>query len=487
MKLLTHLAVLTAFMCSITSAEPIKLHPDNKHYFLFHDKPTILITSASHYGTVVNHDYDYVKDLNTLHADGLNYIRIFTGSYIENNQSFNIENNNLAPAKGRVITPWARSSVPGYINGGNKFDLDKWNPEYFKRLKDFIIEAGRRGIIVEITLFSSYYQDSYWQYSPLHPSNNVNNIREIEYKKVNTLDNGTILKYQEQMVRKIVRELNEFDNIFFELQNEPWSDQTVTAHILNPYDHESHKSWKRVVDIATEASLKWQKAIASFILDEEADLQKKHLIAQNYSNFYYPLKEVQPEISILNFHYAWPEAVSLNHGWDKLINFDETGFAGADDKTYRKQAWNFILSGGGAFNSLDYSFGVGYEDGTYQHSTSPGGGSAALRKQLGVLKNFICSFDFIKMAPDNSVIIKAPGVFTKALVEIGKQYAVYIDGGGQCTLELEMPNGRYKTEWINTDNGSIEKTEIITLTRKAVKLVSPVYKEDIALRILKLE
>lgn len=41
------------------SNNPISLHPENPHYFLFRDKPTILITSAEHYGAVINLDFDY--------------------------------------------------------------------------------------------------------------------------------------------------------------------------------------------------------------------------------------------------------------------------------------------------------------------------------------------------------------------------------------------------------------------------------------------
>ncbi|MCK4967116.1 cellulase family glycosylhydrolase, partial [bacterium] len=412
------------------------------------------------------------------------YTRIFTGSYVENPKSFGIEKNNLAPAENRLIVPWARSSVPGYINGGNKFDLDKWDSEYFKRLKDFISEAGKRGIIVEVTLFSSTYQDGYWMFSPLHPSNNINNIDKTVRKKIQTLDNGNMLQYQEKMVRKIVQELKEFDNIFYEIQNEPWSDQTVTAHILNQYDEESNKLWKRVVDLASDASLEWQETIVSYIKDEESGLQHKHLIAQNYCNFLYPLENVLPDISIINFHYAWPDAASLNYGWDRVLNLDETGFAGKEDMTYRKQAWNFIISGGGAYNHLDYSFAVGYEDGTYEHKTSPGGGSVNLRSQLKVLKDFMYSFDFIRMKPDNMAIKKAPGVFARALTEAGKQYAIYIDGGEGCEIELGLPEGVYKADWINTKNGDIKKTEMFSHSGGYIILSSPQYNDDIALRVL---
>src|SRR5262245_29626948 len=45
------------------AAEPLRLHPDNPHYFLFRGKPTVLITSGEHYGAVLNLDFDYVAYL----------------------------------------------------------------------------------------------------------------------------------------------------------------------------------------------------------------------------------------------------------------------------------------------------------------------------------------------------------------------------------------------------------------------------------------
>ena len=125
-------------------AAPIALHPDNPHYFQWRGRPTILITSAEHYGAVMNLDFDYRKYLDTLAADGLNYTRVFSGAYVEPQGAFNIARNTLAPGPGRFIAPWARSSQPGYANGGNKFDLARWDAAYFTRLKDFIAYAAEK-------------------------------------------------------------------------------------------------------------------------------------------------------------------------------------------------------------------------------------------------------------------------------------------------------------------------------------------------------
>jgi len=59
-------------ICS--SGAPTQPHPANPHYFLFQGKPAILITSAEHYGVVINMAFDYVPCLDALTADALNSI-----------------------------------------------------------------------------------------------------------------------------------------------------------------------------------------------------------------------------------------------------------------------------------------------------------------------------------------------------------------------------------------------------------------------------
>jgi len=111
--------------CSVQAGEALKLHPANPHYFLWRDKPTILITSGEHYGAVLNREFDYKKYCKKLQAHEFNLTRMFSGAYCEPPGAFNIQNNTLAPAKGKLICPWARSNQGGYANGGNKFDLTK--------------------------------------------------------------------------------------------------------------------------------------------------------------------------------------------------------------------------------------------------------------------------------------------------------------------------------------------------------------------------
>jgi Polysaccharide lyase len=439
---------------------PIQLHPDNPHYFLWRGKPTILITSTEHYGAVLNRAFDYDKYLRTLQSLGFNLTRTFSGAYCESAGSFRIRNNTLAPAKGQLICPWARSEQPGYPNGGNKFDLTKWDPAYFNRLRDFVGEAGKRGIVVELVLFCPFYGDAMWNLSPMNAANNVNGIGTMQRMDVYTLKHPRLLAVQDAMVVKIVKELKNFDNVYYEICNEPYFGGVT---------------------------LEWQAHIAETIAGAEADSHGKHLIAQNIANKYQKIINPNPRVSIFNFHYAKPpNTVTDNYGLNRVISDDETGFAGSEPKSYRLEGWDFILAGGAAYDNLDYSFSVGHEDGTGKIN-APGGGGAVLHKQLQILRKFINGFDFVKMTPDNSII--KGGISDKAtaraLVEKGQAYAIYIHGGSQADLVVELPKGKYAAEWVNTKTGKIDKKETFDHPGGNRTLESPKYEDDIALRILR--
>lgn len=453
---LSLLAVLLA--TAAASAEPLKQHPDNPRYLWFRGKPTVLITSGEHYGAVLNGDFDYVPYLDELKARDLNLTRTFTGTYREIPGTFNIEHNTLTPAPGKYVAPWARTKTPGAIDG-TKFDLSRWNPEYFTRLKDFIGQAGKRGIVVELVLFCTFYSDNVWNASPMNARNNVNDVEKVGNKGVFTTKNKKLLAYHDAFVRKVIAELKDFDNVYYEICNEPY-----------------------FADVRPE----WQAHIAQTIADAEAKFPHRHLIAQNIANG--SAKVVRPDkhVAILNFHYAAPpNAVAMNYELKRVLGDDETGFKGTGDFAYRSEGWDFVIAGGAIYSSLDYSFTPRHPKGDYKHKKSPGGGGATLRKQLTILKHFIESFDFVKMAPHNDVI--KGGIPAKAtarcLAESGVAYAVYVKGGTQATLRLVLPKGSYRAEWIDTRTGAVAKREQVRAEGEPVALTSPRYTEDVALRV----
>ncbi len=457
--------MLPGLMLALTlagGAAPIALHPDNPHYFVFRGKPAILLTSGEHYGSVLNPDFEFKLYLKELQKQRLNYTRIFTGAYCEDPKSFNIRDNTLAPAPGRLLCPWARSSTPGYANGGAKFDLTQWDESYFKRLKDFCSEAGSRGIVVEISLFCPFYEDSMWNLSPMNARNNVNDIGRCGREEVYALKHADLTETQDALTRKLTRELAGFDNVLFEICNEPYFGGVTLA---------------------------WQRHVSGVIADAEQQGGVRHLIAQNIANGASRVTDPDPRVSLLNFHYAAPpNAVAENYDLHRAIGCDETGFKGVYDLPYRTEGWDFLMAGGSLYNNLDYSFTVRNPGGAaVVTAPTPGGGGPELRRQLGILQRFFARLDFVRMKPANEIIASRlpEGVTVRVLAEHGHVYAAYIKSGHAVTLTLELPKGSYSAEWVHPKTGETERPAAITHAGGSLELPVPRYDEDIALRLVR--
>jgi hypothetical protein len=462
---------------AVAASSPLSLHPDNPHYFRLRGKPALIITSGEHYGAVLNLDFDYLKYLNTLKRDGLNGTRTWSGAYCEPPDAFSIASNTLAPLKGRFICPWARSDQPGYSNGGNKFDLNQWDPGYFKRLKDFVKEAGKRGIVVELNLFCPFYEESMWRLSPMNAANNINSVGSVPRTNVYTLDkNGGLLAVQDAMVRRMVTELKGFDNLYYEICNEPYFGGVT---------------------------LEWQRHIADVIAETELPLRVRHLISQNIANDKALVQNPHPQVSIFNFHYATPpETVAMNYALNKVIGDNETGFRRTNDAPYRMEGWDFIVAGGGLFNNLDYSFAAGHEDGSYIFPPSqPGGGSADLRRQFGFLSQTIHRLDFVHMHPDNSLAKSnlPAGATLRLLTNPGKAYLLYLRTGlgrtkdsperktqcdkGELSIELTLPAGKFAAQWLDPKGCCPLELSRFSHASGAQTFPVPAFVDDIALLV----
>jgi hypothetical protein len=321
------------------------------------------------------------------------------------------------------------------------------------------------------------YEEMQWKLSPMNAINNINAIGTGARTGVYTLDQHSgLLPVQEALTRKLVTELNGFDNLFFEICNEPYFGGVT---------------------------IPWQHHIADVIIETERTLPQKHLIAQNIANKTAKIERPHPAVSIFNFHYATPpDAVTTNYHLNKVVGDDETGFRGTGNTAYRTEAWDFIIAGGGLYNNLDYSFTAGHEDGTFVYpATQPGGGNAEFRRQMRILSEFLHGFDFIRMKPDNSVIKGGipPGGSARALVDPGKAVAIYVRSDGPpdtkagdsgrsaaaaTVLQVQLTAGTWQAEWLDTKTGEVLGESRLT-DGGPHNLTAPKFESDIALRIVR--
>ena len=463
-------------------AQTIRLDSTNPHYFFFKGKPTLLITSAEHYGAVVNKDFDYVQYLDALKTYGLNYTRIYPGVLFEPVGKF-MPGNTLGPRPRSLILPWARSGEPGYMLGGNKFDLDKWDPEYFERLRDFLAKAAERDIVVEICLFNSQYSDT-WPLSALNSENNIQGVGQCEFRDAQTMRHPDLVARQDDYVQKMVQEANNFDNVILEICDEP--------SLFTP--------------IAEAAP--WVVHFVDVIKGAEKALAKQHLIGQEVQGpaggpidlagnpgisavitqyLYYSGDQEMGGLKGLDYEYYHNKPIEENE-----TDYYPLSYKGDKIADSRVEAWEFMVGGGAGFNQLNGLF-------TPANPAGKTPDNAQLLGALQRLKGFLYSFDFIKMRQDKQLVrSEVPaGAHWRAISEPGRQYALYLhhseggSGGSYVAtpgsysenLVLDLPAGTYKVDWVDPATGSLIHSENVTHPGGDRTIATPTYTLDIALRI----
>ena len=63
-------------------------------------------------------------------------------------------------------------------------------------------------------------------------------------------------------------------------------------------------------------------------------------------------------------------------------------------------------------------------------------------------------------------------------------FAIYAREGIEGSIVLDLPAGRYRTEWIDTQSGDITASDELNHSGGPTRLASPKFSNDIALRIV---
>jgi hypothetical protein len=469
--------VVSACFAFTVSAGPIGKHPDNPHYFIYNGKQLVLITTDQHYGAVINLDFDYVAFLNTLQEYGMNLTRIYPGGYVEMKDSY-IAGNPLGPAPDRFILPWKKTSVPGaseYI-GSYKYDLDTWDPDYFERLKDFVYQASIRNIIVEIAFFNGMYTDR-WTMQPLFHTNNIQNVGNCDYHLFTTITDESLVKYQAEYVKKIANELFSYDNLIYDISDEPamekqnsreWNSRLLDAlisvdkfkHIYGETAHSASPDFtgdKRTSWIPTE-----------YISPMEITLDSDYV-------------DNKPIIDVETVYYPF---------WYGSNPVEET----------RVEGWYGMVGGLAGLIHLNSDFSI-------KNPTAEGTDTRTkILPQKQVLMSFMYSLDFIKMTKFTGFNLINSDALVRGIAETGKQYALYFfhanrkwedwpqgstasrfdvnTGWFTDTISINnVPSGEYKIEWINPTSGEVIESSGKKWEGGNLVIHTPRYLTDVALRM----
>ena len=239
---------------------PLRVHPENPRYFTDDSGRAILLAGSHTWRSVqdaaaalppdVPFDFDELLDL--LEKNHHNFTRLWaweSGAWVQP-KSLVLQIDPL---------PYQRTGPGTAADGRPKFDLDRFNQDYFDRLRSRAEAAGKRGIYVGVMFFQGFSvarkdrrrNPSPWKYHPLNGVNNINGINgdtngDGEGYEVHELGSPEITRIQEAYVRKVVDAVCDLDNVLYEISNESHGGSTQWQYhmidVIRARDRERGKS-----------------------------------------------------------------------------------------------------------------------------------------------------------------------------------------------------------------------------------------------------
>jgi hypothetical protein len=210
---------------------PLRRHPANPRYFADARGRVVYLTGAHTWPNLVDQGltdppaaFDFGGYLDFLSRHGHNFIRLWTWESTVSD----IDEGGRRMRYYASPQPWHRTGPGLALDGKPRFDLSRFEPAYFERLRARVAAAGRRGIYVSIMLFEGWaMQHAHGAYEghPFHPANNVNGVKgdlnaDGKGLEIHTLMNSVTLPVQESYVRQVIDSVGDLDNVLYEISNE---------------------------------------------------------------------------------------------------------------------------------------------------------------------------------------------------------------------------------------------------------------------------
>lgn len=319
--------------------------------------------------------------------------------------------------------PWARTG-PGFaLDGKPKFNLSRFNPEYFDRLRSRVEAASRRGIYVSVMLFEGWglfhgnrrqnlQQEGWaWRNHPFNPHNNVNGL-EIEVSPdglsahVHRLGNAAVNAFQLAYIRRVVDTLNDLDNVLYEVINEGGEKEWDWWVVEAIHESERSKPKQHPVGLTAHGAERLDSLLASpadWISPGSAD---------GYGNE--PPAWDGQKVSLLDTDHIW--GCGGNPGW----------------------VWRSLTRGHNVLFMDIYDGSVlGSPSDTWMEP---------IRRAMGVARRVAEKTNLAEMTPHRE--LASTGY---CLANPGREYLVYLSEGGTCTVRLAA--GTYQVVWVHPVEG----------------------------------
>ena len=148
-----------------------------------------------------------------------------------------------------VPQPWERTGPGEASDGKAKFDLDRFDEEFFDRLRERVVSAGERGMYVAVMLFEGwglhlstapYHVEGH----PFHAANNINDVGIDSIRDYQVLPlHPRVQSLQEAYIRHVVDSVHDLPNVLWEVANESCGGGTVDVEFAAFLGLEEAPDW----------------------------------------------------------------------------------------------------------------------------------------------------------------------------------------------------------------------------------------------------
>lgn len=421
--------------CVKYTANPLIISSENPRYFTDGSGKAIYLTGSHTWSNLVDmspddppEPFDYDAYLKWMVQYNHNFFRLWTWELVAWDNSANEPDSNDYKLHKVAPLPFMRTGPGKALDGKPKFDLSKFNPEYFERLRTRAEAAGEHNIYASIMLFEGWglqRLEEGWINHPFHPDNNVNGIDgdlngDGYGLEVHTLADTAITSIQTNYVRKVIETVNDLNNVLYEISNENHPPSTRWQYYMIDYIHEYEKG--KPYQHPVGMTFQYKGGSNETLFESPADW-----ISPNPEGGYRdnPPDAAGRKLIITDTDHLW--GIGGNQQW----------------------VWKSFLRGMNPIFMDPYDCSV--LKGRYDPDwVEP------IRKSMGYTMVYAKRMNLLKMVPENELASSA-----YCLAEKGREYLVYLPEGNEVTVNLTDASHDLKVEWFNPNTGeTVEQGKI---------------------------
>lgn len=405
---------------------PLRVSAKNPRYFCDAGGREVLLVGAHTWNSLVDmgrsdppEPFDFDAYLDFLDRYGHNFIRLWAWDSTAWDTRANARlGKEFVHHAGPL--PWARSGPGKALDGKPKFDLNRFDPSYFERLRARVAAAGRRGIYVSVMLFEGWgmmhgnrrrgtVPDWAWRSHPFHPENNANGIdaRGKPHSRATPGANAIQAAY----LRKVVDTVNDLDNVLYEVINEGGEQEWDWWVVETVRRYEQTKARQHPIGITGHGA----ERLASMLASPADWISPGRHDGFGEDPPAWPGKKV----SLLDTDHVW--GVGGNHAW----------------------VWKSVLRGHNPLFMDPYDGSVLGKP--FDPQWEP------IRRNLGYALRYARRMDLAAATPRDD--LSSTKYCLAKPAKRGGQYLVYLPEGGNVTVDLTGSQGPLTVEWFNPRTG----------------------------------